>query len=141
SLIALGMSRYELPKAPVLRLFTALFNASVTTEFHRLPELYCGFRRQRGEGPTLYPVACSPQAWSSGAVFMMLQASLGLSVEAAARRLSFNNPALPEWLGQLSLRELRVGDGEVDLDIRRHERDVEVTVVNRKGDVRVVVTK
>jgi glycogen debranching enzyme len=141
SLIALGLSGYDLPKPILLKLFSALFNASIFTELHRLPELYCGFRRQPGEGPTLYPVACSPQAWASGSLFMLLQASLGLSVEASPARLSFNHPALPEWLGALSLRGVRAGNAQVDLDIRRHERDVEINVVDRQGNIQVVVTK
>jgi glycogen debranching enzyme len=141
AMIALGMSRYDLPRAVPLKLFSAIFHASIFTELHRLPELYCGFRRQPGEGPTLYPVACSPQAWASGALYMMLQASLGLTLDAAPARLSFYHPSLPEWLGELNVRGLRVGGGQVDLDIRRHERDVEINVVNRKGDVQVIVTK
>jgi glycogen debranching enzyme len=141
ALIALGMSRYDLPKTTPLKLFSALFAASVFTDFHRLPELYCGFRRLPGEGPTLYPVACSPQSWASGAVFMMIQASLGMVLEAVKHRVTFRYPALPEWLEELNLRGLRVGDGVVDIDVARHERDVSLTVVNRQGDVEVIVTK
>ena len=141
AMIALGMSRYDIPKPVLLRLFSAVFHASIFTELHRLPELYCGFRRQPGEGPTLYPVACSPQAWASGALFMMLQASLGLTIEAVPGRLLFNHPALPDWLGEVNVRGLRVGNGQVDLDIHRHERDVEINVINRRGDVKVIVTK
>jgi len=141
ALIALGMSRYELPKTAVLKIFSALFHASVFTDLHRLPELYCGFKREDGEGPTLYPVACSPQAWASWALFMLLQASLGLSIDCAARTVSFIHPALPEWFRELSIRGLRVGDAEVDLDIRRHSRDVEIQVVDREGQVQVMVTK
>jgi glycogen debranching enzyme len=140
-MIALGMSRYDIPKPVMLKLFSALFNASIFTELHRLPELYCGFRRQPGEGPTLYPVACSPQAWAAGSVFMMLQASLGLTLDAVRGKLWFNHPTLPDWLGELTIRGLRVGNGQLDLDIRRHVRDVEINVVNRKGDVQVIVTK
>lgn len=141
ALIAMGLSQYEIPKRITLKLFSALFNASVFTELHRLPELYCGFRRQPGEGPTLYPVACSPQAWASGALFMMLQASLGLTIDAVQSKLSFRNPALPDWLGLITIRGLRVGKGQVDLDIRRHLHDVEISVLNRKGNVQVMVIK
>ena len=74
-------------------------------------------------------------------MFMMLQASLGLTIEAVRGRLLFNHPALPDWLGEINVRGLRVGNGQVDLDIRRHERDVEINVVNRRGDVKVIVTK
>jgi glycogen debranching enzyme len=141
AIIALGLSRYDLPKAMVLKLFSALFAASVFTDFHRLPELYCGFRRLPGEGPTLYPVACSPQAWASGSVFMMIQASLGMGMDASRHRLTFTRPALPDWLGELQLRGLRVGEGRVDIDVARHERDVAVTVVDRIGEVDVIVAK
>jgi len=141
ALIALGMSRYEIPKSGVLKIFSALYQASVFTDLHRLPELYCGFQRQPGEGPTLYPVACSPQAWASGAVFMLLQAALGLSIDAPGRNLYFKHPALPEWCGEVSIQGLRVGDAELDLTVRRHASDVEINVDNREGQVGVVVTK
>jgi len=141
AMIAMGMSRYELPKSTVLRIFSALFEASIFTDLHRLPELYCGFQRGSGEGPTLYPVACSPQAWASGALFMLLQAALGLTIDAPGKKLTFKHPALPEWFGEVSLRGLRIGEAELDLDIRRHSRDVEIQVVSREGPVRVVVIK
>src|SRR5262249_36972117 len=81
-----GFSRYrfdDLIAAP----FAGLFEASVMMDAHRLPELFCGFHRRAGEGPTLYPVACSPQAWSSGVVFGLLQTSLRLAIDPRARRL------------------------------------------------------
>ena len=71
----------------------------------------------------------------------LLQASLGLTIDAPGRKLHFKHPALPEWFGELSIRGLRVGDAELDLDVRRHARDVEINVVDREGQVRVIVTK
>src|SRR5262249_13941408 len=85
-IVGAGFSRYEfddLIAAP----FGALFDASTSMDGHRLPELFCGFHRRPGEGPTLYPVACSPQAWSSGVGFPLLQASLRLSIDVAQPRL------------------------------------------------------
>jgi glycogen debranching enzyme len=140
-LIALGMSRYDMPRVIPLKLLSALFSASVFTELHRLPELYCGFRRQPGEGPTLYPVACSPQAWASGCVFMLLQAALGLTLDAQQEAIYFNQPALPESLEELSIRGLQLGAGGVDLSIRRHLQDVEIHVLGRRGRTKVIVTK
>jgi glycogen debranching enzyme len=75
-----------------------LFEASVALEDHRLPELFGGFQRRTGEGPTLYPVACSPQAWASGVVFHLVQACLRLSVDAGERRLSSERASLPPFL-------------------------------------------
>ena len=64
ALIAAGMASYGF-KQGALKILCGLFDASLYLELHRLPELLCGFSRRPGEGPTLYPVACSPQTWSS----------------------------------------------------------------------------
>ena len=68
ALIALGFARYH-AKTAVNRIFRALFDAATFLELHRLPELFCGFPRFAGRGPTLYPVACAPQAWAAGTFF------------------------------------------------------------------------
>ena len=65
SLIAAGFARYG-HKSAIDRVFTGLFDAASYMDLRRLPELYCGFQRGRERGPTLYPVACSPQAWAAG---------------------------------------------------------------------------
>ena len=73
--IALGLARYGL-KRSVEQVFKGVFDAATYMDSQRLPELFCGFQRQRGRGPTLYPVACSPQAWASATPFTLLEASL-----------------------------------------------------------------
>ena len=119
-----------------------LMDASIFFDLHRLPELFCGFPRRPGESPTLYPVACAPQAWASGSVFLLLQASLGLDVVAPERRIVFSKPFLPSFLPQVSLRGLRVGEVSVDLLLTRHnEGDVGVNVLGRNGSVDVAVLK
>ena len=141
ALIGAGLAQYSGLKPMLMRVMSGLFDASSFTELQRLPELFCGFRRQPGEGPTLYPVACSPQAWSSGSMFLLLQACLGLAVDAPNGQVRFLRPALPEWLGELIVRGLVVGKGQIDLDIRRHPRDVEINVVGRKGEVELTIVK
>src|ERR1700693_791286 len=79
ALIAYGLSQSERKDLPC-QVLTGLFDSSMFFESHRLPELFCGFSRSPGRGPTLYPVACAPQAWAAGAVFLLLQSCLGLSV-------------------------------------------------------------
>ena len=119
-----------------------MMDASIFLDLHRLPELFCGFPRRPGEAPTLYPVACAPQAWASGAVFLLLQACLGLDVFAPERRLVFSKPFLPQFLPQVSIRDLKVGDASVDLLLTRHdEGDVGVNVLRRNGILDVVVLK
>jgi glycogen debranching enzyme len=140
ALVACGLSRYGL-KQDALRVLSALFDAALSADLHRLPELYCGFERRPGEGPTAYPVACSPQAWSAAAIFMALQAVLGLCVEGAAGRVRFKSPALPEFLERVLIRNLRVGAGRVDVALHRYPEDVGIHVTGRRGKVEVIVIK
>ena len=142
ALVAAGFSRYGL-REETLRILEGQFLAATFLDLHRMPELFCGFaRRRRGEAPTLYPVACLPQAWASGAVFMLLGACLGLSIDAEARVVKLENPVLPDWLPEVKLANLQVSDSAtIDLLIERHPHDVSVTVLRRQGGIRVEVSK
>lgn len=140
ALVAAGLARYGL-KHHAARIMNGLHDASTHLEMHRMPELFCGFKRRPGEGPTLYPVACAPQAWAAGAVFLLLQSCLGIEVEGATRRLLLNDPVLPEFLETVRIEGLAVGEGSVDLVLRRHRDDVGVHVARRQGDVSVLVAK
>jgi glycogen debranching enzyme len=140
ALVGYGLSRYGL-QDEVQRILTGSFDASIFVDLHRLPELFCGFVRRPGEGPTLYPVACRPQAWAVGSLFLLLQATLGLRIQAPHQRLSFAYPALPPFLQEVHIRRLRVGAASVDLTLRRHEDDVSVNVTRREGDVEIHIVK
>ena len=140
ALIAAGMAAYGF-KQGALKILGGLFDASLFLGLHRLPELLCGFPRRPGEGPTLYPVACSPQTWSSVAVFLLLQSCLGLRIEAIRSRLSFSQPVLPPFLEHIEMKNLRIGDATVDLLLERHPKDVGINILRQQGQVEVVVTK
>jgi glycogen debranching enzyme len=136
ALIALGFARYGL-KSAVDRLFKGMFDAASYMDLRRLPELFCGFRRGRGQGPTLYPVACMPQAWASATPFALLQASLGLEFEPTDNEIRLRNPRLPVFLDEVILRNLRLGQSSVDLSIRRHGEEISLQVIRSKGQIRV----
>lgn len=138
SMIAAGLARYGL-KEQALRVMTGLFDASLQVEINRLPELFCGFQRLPGQGPTLYPVACLPQAWASGSVFHLLEACLGMSFDASRPQLSFDNPHLPPYIRWLNINGLQVGNAVVDLALRRHPRHVAVNVQRKQGDLEIIV--
>ena len=140
ALIAYGLSRCRLLE-PAVKVLTGLFDASLFLDLRRMPELFCGFPRRAGEGPTGYPVACSPQAWAAASVFMVLQACLGLRIFGADHRVLLSYPLLPESLKELQITGLHVGEGSVDLYLERHGPDVGVNVLKREGDVEVVVVK
>jgi glycogen debranching enzyme len=140
SLIADGLARYGW-KAGAQRILTGLFDASLFMDLHRLPELFCGFPRRDGEGPTLYPVACSPQAWAAASVLLLLQVCLGLEVDGARSEITFHYPVLPEFLREVNIHDLRVGDAAIDLLLLRHGDDVGVNVTRKQGAVRVQMVK
>ena len=140
ALIGAGLARYG-HKEHASRILTGLFNASEFVDLRRLPELFCGLPRRPGEGPTLYPVACSPQAWAAGAPFLLLEALLGMSVNGAAPRVSFREPQLPPFLDQVTIRGLQVGAHRVDLSLRRHPEDVGISVLGSTGAVEVLTIK
>jgi glycogen debranching enzyme len=139
-LVAAGFSRYgfdDLLAAP----FAGLFDASAAMDGNRLPELFCGFHRRAGGGPTMYPVACSPQAWAAGVVFQLIQASLRLSVDADDRRLTIDRAILPPFLTFLRVSNLELPFGEADLLLEQHPLNVSVTVLRKQGDFEVRVVK
>jgi glycogen debranching enzyme len=138
ALIALGFARYGL-KYSVAHLFEGLFDAASYMDLRRLPELFCGFRRERRRGPVLYPVACAPQAWASGAAFTMLEAALGLEFDAARGEIRLRDPKLPEFLNEVVLRDLKLGPSSVDLRLRRHDGEVSLEVLRTRGQIQVSI--
>jgi glycogen debranching enzyme len=140
ALIAAGMASYGF-KQGALKILSGLFDASLVLDLHRMPELLCGFSRRAGEGPTLYPVACNPQTWSSASLFLLLQSCLGMRIEAPRARLSFSQPVLPPFLEYIEIKNLRIGDAAVDLSLERYPKDVGINILHREGKVEVVVTK
>lgn len=134
ALCALGLSRYG-EREGAIRLTAALFEAAVQMDM-RLPELFCGFPRCAGEPPVPYPVACLPQAWAAGTVFMMLQACLGLSVDGAAGEVTIHDPRLPVGIDQFRVDNLAVGEARITLQFQRQKRRVVVRTDSRTVKVR-----
>jgi glycogen debranching enzyme len=138
ALIGLGFSLYGFQEQ-ACELLQALFEVSRDVELHRLPELFCGFHKRPGtSGPTLYPVACAPQAWAAGAVFLLLRACLGMTVRATERQIVFDHPILPPDLDEVQIENLKLLDASVDLLIHRHGESVDVEVLRRRGEVEIV---
>lgn len=125
ALCAAGIGNYG-DRAQVGRIASDLFEAANHFSM-RLPELFCGFCRAPGQGPTPYPVACLPQAWSSGCVFMLLQSLLGIRVDGVLRKVHIERPFLPSGVDSLHVRDLQVADTAIDLEF--HRIDDRVVVV------------
>jgi len=140
AIIALGLARYGFTTY-ALRILESMFEASLHFEFQRLPELFCGFRRRIGDGPTLYPVACSPQSWAGAAVFMLLQACLGMDVSGTARHVHFRDAYLPPMVDYVLIENLSVNKCKLSLIVRRQAHGVGIEVIRRDGEVEVAVLK
>ena len=138
-LISLGFARYGFNQYSV-RLLDSLHAASGFFEEQRLPELFCGFERSQGKAPTQYPVACSPQAWASGAAFMLLQSCLGLWINAPARRVVLSRPSLPSQVTHLEIQNLQVRGSSIDLLVRSDAESVSVSVQKQTGQLEVILT-
>jgi glycogen debranching enzyme len=139
ALIAIGFARYGLTQH-AMRVFSGIFDAGSYMDLRRLPELFCGFRRLPGKGPTLYPVACAPQAWASAAPFAFLQACIGLEFEPDLEEIRFRHPVLPEFLDWVVLRGLRIGASRFEIMLRRYGNEVAVNVIARVGKGSVAIT-
>ncbi|MEO8736093.1 MAG: amylo-alpha-1,6-glucosidase [Edaphobacter sp.] len=124
-----------------LRILSGLLDLSLFVDLHRLPELICGFPRREGKGPTLYPVACAPQAWAAGSVFLALQSCLGLTIHAKESRIYLHHTAMPEALQRVEIRNLKIGSSSVDLAFERHAHSVGLDVLRRTGDIEIMSLK
>jgi glycogen debranching enzyme len=140
AIAAVGMRRYGMNE-PFITLTTGLFEATLQFENMRMPELFCGFPRVDGYGPTQYPVACAPQAWAAGVVFMLIAAMLGLSPDAADNQLTLNRPRLPGWLSWIELRNLRLRDSRMTLRASQGQDGAAIEMLSRSGDAELVVRR
>ncbi len=131
ALCAMGLSRYG-EREGVVSLTSSLFETANNYEM-RLPELFCGFPRMPGEPPVAYPVACLPQAWAAGSVFMMVQACLGIHIDGTKGEVDVHDPHLPIGIDRFWIEGLRVGDARIDLGFERVGPRVEVHARGASG--------
>jgi glycogen debranching enzyme len=140
AIIIRGLKKYGFSREAE-RVATGLFEASLHYDYYRLPELFCGFTKRSISRPVSYPVACSPQAWAAGAVFMILQALLGIEADAPTNTLYINSPVLPHWLKELDVKGLRVGKAAISLKFRRDGEVTSFVVTEKTGNIRTIVTE
>ncbi|MBV8092022.1 MAG: amylo-alpha-1,6-glucosidase, partial [Acetobacteraceae bacterium] len=138
ALIGIGLARYGF-KDEASRVLKGLFDASTYIELRRLPELVCGFPRRRGQGPTFYPVACAPQAWSATALPSLLQSCLGIGFDPANRVVTFDRPYVPPCLGEVVLRGLTLSGSRIDVVLRGQGDEVAMQVLGRSGPIRAIL--
>jgi glycogen debranching enzyme len=132
SLIALGMRRYGFD-AEAAALARDISGAASHFLLNQLPELYAGLQRDPTGFPVQYLGANVPQAWAAGTPFMLLQAMLGLQQDAPRGKL-YVDPALPDWLPDVALTDLRLGRQRFDIRFWRNGKETEFEVQRGKRD-------
>jgi glycogen debranching enzyme len=140
AIAAVGMRRYGHTDS-FITVATALFESVLQFENMRMPELFCGFTRVEGYGPTHYPVACAPQSWAAGVVFMLIAAMLGLTPDAADNQLTLNRPRLPGWLAWLEIRNLQLRSSTLTLRASQGQDGAAIEMLSRQGDAELVVRR
>lgn len=141
AIIGYGLAKYGF-KEEANKLMTSLFDASLFIDLQRLPELFCGFERRKGEGPTAYPVACSPQAWSVAAVFLFLKSCLQIEIDAVQKKIILNNPILPTYLKNVHIKNLRLDNHCCGaLELHRYRHDVSISVIDKPSDWQIMIIK
>ena len=131
AILAAGFLRYG-HQAEAWQIARALFDAAERFQHVRLPEVFAGLTRDAGSFPAQYLGANVPQAWASGAVIHLISSLAGLVPNAAEDRLTVS-PAIPDWLGDVRLHGLGVGDASVDLRLSGGKVEVE----GQKGRLQV----
>ncbi len=140
SMILEGLRLYgHLPALETLSL--GLIGVLEASDDYRLPELFCGFRRRGNEPPIPYEVACKPQAWAAGSVFLMLKSMLGLSTDVDLSYLVFNSPLLTKKMNYLEVKNFRGRDWEMDFRVVRTQHGTTLEVTRKVGNIRVLTVK
>jgi len=140
ALIANGMKKHGYVQE-ANRLAWGLVEAAAAHEYARLPEIFCGFTRHSTDRPVSFPMACSPDANSSAALFLVLQSMLGIYAQAEENIVYVHNPVLPRWLGEVTLSNLRVGRTSMRLRFRREGGQTSFSVLDKQGPGRIVVVE
>lgn len=137
---ALGLKRYG-EESKLRDLITGFFQSTRQFPDQRVPELFCGYDREQYRIPVRYPVACSPQAWASGAVLMFLRAMLGLVPKAPRNELWIVRPELPNWLTSVTLQRVPVGNGYISVRYQRQGQHTFTELLEIQGPLHVVFSQ
>jgi len=142
SIIAFGLAKIG-KQDLVLKIMTALFESARLMHYKRLPELFCGFSRQFRilDPPVSYPVACIPQAWAAASVFLLIQSMLNIKPDAQNNKLRILNPAIPEWLDSLKIKNIRIGKSFIDLEFNKSAGGLVIAVPEKRGKLDVIIRK
>jgi glycogen debranching enzyme len=132
-----GLKRFGFEKE-LARLSKALYDLALTWRHYRIPECVGGYSRSEAQHPGAYPQANAPQTWNQSVFPILIQSLLGILPLASAKLLSVY-PVLPDWLPEVTIRNLRVADATVSIRFWRTEHGTsKFEVADKKGNLHVI---
>ncbi len=137
AIIAMGFRRYGFA-AETAAIARCISDAASYFMLNQLPELYAGLQRTEGSFPVQYVGANVPQAWAAGTPFVLLQSMLGVRQDAP-RGLLYVDPALPDWMKDVTLFDVRLGRRSFDIEFWRDGEETKFKVL--RGDAKAVVRR
>jgi glycogen debranching enzyme len=139
SIAAAGLRRYRHTEAAG-QVIEGIMEAGIRMPDYRLPELFCGFRRdmQYNNGPAEYLVSCNPQAWGAGAAFHLMQTALGIVPDTTAGRV-YVNPVPFGQARSVEIRGMRVGNGKLSFKVGYNGGRPDVEVLEKPDDLEVIL--
>ena len=122
-----------------LEIAQGIFDMTTVQPYQCPPELFCGFERTPNNRPVRYPVACSPQAWATGAIFQLLQIMVNLIPDVPNNCLRVVQPTLPPSVSYMVINNFKVGHTLLDLEFERSHEATGCRVVKKRGNLRVII--
>lgn len=140
AIAAAGLAKYGFSQQAAT-IMTGLFETSQFVELNRLPELFCGFEKRVGEGPTAYPVACSPQAWSVASIYMLIQSILNIEIDALEKTIHLNFPMLPEYLDDMMISHIPLNDDTLTFKLKRFKSTIGLDLLHKPAEWKIFTVK
>ena len=137
ALIASGLKKYGMLEE-TQRVFQAMVDASLYFEYRRWPEVYAGVSKEVGGVLARQPDASRPQAWSAGAIFLLIQTILGVANKPFSKRIDVT-PALPEGIDEIVVENLAIAGGRISLRVVREGQGILMQVQENPDDLEVVI--
>jgi glycogen debranching enzyme len=121
AIVAAGLMRYGFVDE-ANRIVQGMFDAA--SRFGgRLPELFCGFERQRYPEPVSYPASCSPQAWAAATPFSLLRTTLRFDPSVPTGDV-WLDPTSSAGFGDIHVRNVPFAGTRVSIDVSRRGASV-----------------
>jgi glycogen debranching enzyme/short-subunit dehydrogenase len=116
----------------------ALYDLGLLWRGHRIPECVGGYSRSEARYPGAYPQANAPQTWNQSVFPILVQTLLGILPVGALNLLSVY-PVMPDWLPEITIRNLRVGDAAISLRFWRDKNGASKwQILEKRGTLHLI---